>query len=53
MGLLSIQEEMEVNHYLAKEFIESHLNLSPNAENIEAIAALIFNLEHKAGSILR
>jgi hypothetical protein len=51
MEQLSVHEEMQVNQYLAKEFIESHLSITANQENIQAFAALIFNLEHKPESI--
>jgi hypothetical protein len=51
MEQLSVHEEMQVNQYLAKEFIESHLNITPNRENIQALATLIFDLEHKVETI--
>jgi hypothetical protein len=46
MEQLSPQDEMQVNQYLAKEFIKSHLAVKPSQKNVQALAKFIFQLEH-------
>ena len=45
---MNMLDELYVNQALAKEFIESHLNISPTPKHIDALARFIFQLEHNA-----
>ena len=48
MESLCIEEEMQVNQLIAKEFIEHHLSIPATFEHIAALAHFIFQLEHHA-----
>ena len=49
MESLSLEEEMQVNQSIAKEFIENHLSIPATFEHVDALAHFIFQLEHRAG----